>query len=165
MAWETERRRLSPGRVRRGVRALLGNTARGAYFVAEFDGAVVGQLSITPEWSDWRNGDFWWIQSVYVTPGFRRRGVLRALFRHVHKLAKSRRDICGLRLYMHARNQRARRVYERLGMRQSDYQLFEMEFGCGRRESESGGHPRARRNGGRLPIRQSTPCVPCLPRL
>jgi GNAT superfamily N-acetyltransferase len=128
MAWESERRRLIRVRVKRGVTALLKDPAKGTYHVAETGGAVVGQLLITYEWSDWRNGNFWWIQSVYVAPEFRQRGVFRALFNHVHKLAKSRRDVCGLRLYMHAENRRARRTYVRLGMSRSEYEVFEMDF-------------------------------------
>src|SRR2546427_12131369 len=83
IAWETERRRLHRPRVRRGVTALLKDDAKGIYFLAEEKGVVAGQLSITTEWSDWRNGDFWWIQSVYVAPEFRQRGVFRALYAHV----------------------------------------------------------------------------------
>ena len=128
MAEETEQLRLGPARVRRGVRALLNEPARGTYFVAELDGVVAGQLLITYEWSDWRNGNFWWIQSVYVPREFRRRGVFRALFRHVLRLAKSRRDVCGLRLYMDAHNHRARQTYERLGLKHTDYQVFELDF-------------------------------------
>jgi len=128
MAEETEQLRLSPARVRRGVRALLKEPARGTYFVAELDGVVAGQLLITYEWSDWRNGNFWWIQSVYVPREFRRRGVFRALFRHVLRLAQSRRGVCGLRLYMNAHNHRARSTYERLGLKRTDYEVFEMDF-------------------------------------
>jgi len=131
MAWETERRRLDPARVKRGVAALLRDRAKGTYFLAEENGAVLGQLLITLEWSDWRDGNFWWIQSVYVAPEFRKRGVFRSLFAHVHKLAKSRRDVCGLRLYVEGANRRAQRIYKRLAMRLSAYKIFEMDFGAG----------------------------------
>ena len=135
MAWETENRRLDPERVRQGVAALLSDPAKGTYFLAEGqqDGTitVAGQLLITYEWSDWRNGNFWWIQSVYVAEEFRGRGVFRALFNHVHTLAKGRRDVCGLRLYMDAQNQTARQTYERLGLKQTDYELFEIDFVMG----------------------------------
>ena len=135
MAWETENRRLDPERVRQGVAALLSDPAKGTYFLAEGqqDGTitVAGQLLITYEWSDWRNGNFWWIQSVYVAEEFRGRGVFRALFNHVHTLAKGRKDICGLRLYMDAQNQTARQTYERLGLKQTDYELFEIDFVMG----------------------------------
>ena len=128
MARETERRRLNPARVRRGVAALLKDRAKGIYFVAEENGAVVGQLLITYEWSDWRNGTFWWIQSVYVAPEFRQRGVFRALYAHVHRLAKARRDICGLRLYVDADNTRAQKTYAHLGMARSHYEIYELDF-------------------------------------
>jgi GNAT superfamily N-acetyltransferase len=132
MAWETEKRRLDPQRVGQGVAALLNDPAKGTYFIAETESrgrwVVAGQLLITYEWSDWRSGNFWWIQSVYVAEEFRAGGVFKALFNHVHALAKGRSDVCGLRLYVEANNQKARQVYERLGMKKTDYQLFEMDF-------------------------------------
>ena len=128
MAWETERRRLNRPRVNRGVRALLKDKARGIYFVVEVDDQIAGQLLITFEWSDWRNGNFWWIQSVYVAPEFRERGVFRSLYAHVHNLAKARRDVCGLRLYVEENNARAQKAYARLGMKESHYKFFEIDF-------------------------------------
>jgi len=128
IASETERRRLNRPRLMNGVRALLRDEAKGNYFVAEESGAVAGQLMITFEWSDWRNGNFWWIQSVYVAPEFRERGVFRSLYAHVRKLAKSRRDVCGLRLYVDEDNARAQRAYARLGMKESRYKIFEIDF-------------------------------------
>jgi GNAT superfamily N-acetyltransferase len=88
LAKESENLALDPARVKAGVEALLRDPAKGTYFVAEAGGAVVGQLLITHEWSDWRNGDFWWLQSVYVRSDFRRRGVFQALFDHVLASAK-----------------------------------------------------------------------------
>jgi len=132
LARETEHRQLDLGRLTQGVAALLADPAKGTYFVAESPAggtnAVAGQLLITYEWSDWRNGTFWWIQSVYVEEEFRSRGIFRALFEHVKKLAKERQDVCGLRLYMEASNILARQAYARLGMKQTDYELFEMDF-------------------------------------
>jgi GNAT superfamily N-acetyltransferase len=132
MAWETERRRLDPKRVRAGVRGLLKDPTRGSYFVAEFERngkkIIAGQLLITYEWSDWRNGSFWWIQSVYVEKEFRGQGVFRALFHRVHDLAKARKSVCGLRLYVDAQNASARRAYERLGLKLTNYQMFETDF-------------------------------------
>jgi ribosomal protein S18 acetylase RimI-like enzyme len=128
MAWETERRRLNRPRLAKGVLALLKNSAKGIYFVAEERGEIAGQLMITFEWSDWRNANFWWIQSVYVASEFRERGVFRSLYAHVHKLAKARRDVCGLRLYVDADNARAQNAYARLGMRESRYKFFEIDF-------------------------------------
>jgi len=114
--------------VTRGVKALLSDPTKGTYYLAEVDGVIVGQLLITVEWSDWRNGAFWWLQSVFVDPPFRRRGVFQALFRHVRQLASGRADVCGLRLYMDTHNAPARQVYERLGMKRIDYEVFEQEF-------------------------------------
>lgn len=126
LASETEDLRLDPACVRRGVTALLQDPAKGVYYVAETDGAVVGQLMVTYEWSDWRNGNLWWIQSVYVKPEFRRSGVFRLLFRHLQDLARSRKDVPAMRLYVHADNARARQSYERLGMKQTKYEVFEL---------------------------------------
>jgi GNAT superfamily N-acetyltransferase len=132
MAWETEKRRLELEGVRAGVTALLNDPSKGIYFVAEIESAasvfVAGQLLITYEWSDWRNGNFWWIQSVYVAEKFRGAGIFRALFEHTLALARSQPDVCGVRLYMDAENTQARRAYERLGLKQTNYQVFEMDF-------------------------------------
>jgi len=132
MALETEHRQLDIERVRQGVQALLSDPAKGAYFIAETETenetSIVGQLLITYEWSDWRNGNFWWIQSVYVVEQFRGQGIFRALFNHVDQLAKARKDVCGLRLYVDAQNDSARKTYERLGMKRTNYELFETDF-------------------------------------
>ena len=128
MAWETEHRKLSPTRVRRGVTALLADATKGAYYVAEARGRVIGQLLITYEWSDWRNGNFWWIQSVYVTPTWRGRGVFKALHAHIKRLARARPDVCGLRLYVDAHNAHAQAVYWRLGLQPTGYALWETDF-------------------------------------
>jgi len=128
LALETEGRRLDHKHLSAGVKALLSEASKGTYFIAEVGGQIVGQLLITREWSDWRNGHFWWIQSVYVLEKFRGAGVFRALFEHVHTLAKAQPDVCGLRLYMEAHNIRARQAYEKLGLKQTDYQIFEMDF-------------------------------------
>jgi GNAT superfamily N-acetyltransferase len=128
MAVETEQLQLPPPTVRAGVAAVLGDANKGLYFLAENAGRVMGQLMITYEWSDWRNGNLWWLQSVYVRPEDRGRGVFRALFAHLTELARARRDVAGLRLYMHAQNETARRTYERLGMKRAGYEVFEMDF-------------------------------------
>ncbi len=129
MALETEGRKLSPQRVLRGVLALLADPAKGAYFVAESDGGqVIGQLLITYEWSDWRNGNFWWIQSVFVTSSWRGRGVFKALHAHIERLARKRKDVCGVRLYVDAHNTKAKEVYARLGLRATHYELWETDF-------------------------------------
>jgi GNAT superfamily N-acetyltransferase len=128
LALETEHRALDLKLVLKGVEALLNDPVKGTYFVAEVDGAPVGQLLLTYEWSDWRNGHFWWIQSVYVSQEFRARGIFTALFQHVHELAAQRDDVCGLRLYVEGSNARAQRTYERLGMKRTPYEVFELDF-------------------------------------
>jgi GNAT superfamily N-acetyltransferase len=128
LALETERRQLAAEQVTAGVQQLLQDSAKGLYFVAEAEGRAVGQLLITYEWSDWRNGNFWWIQSVYVLEDFRRRGIFRALFNHVRELAGRRSDICGLRLYMDAHNASARSTYGSLGLKPTNYEMFEIDF-------------------------------------
>ena len=128
MAFETEQLQLDPKTVAAGVTALLEDSSKGVYFIAQVAGKPVGQLLITYEWSDWRNGTFWWIQSVYIVETFRCRGIFRALFEHVNALARARRDVCGLRLYVEEENTHAKQVYSQLGMRRTDYELFESDF-------------------------------------
>jgi GNAT superfamily N-acetyltransferase len=128
MARESEGRDLDPETLRTGVDAVFGDSNRGFYLVAEAEGRVVGQLLITTEWSDWRNGYFWWIQSVYVTPEYRRRGVYRELDSHVTAEARSRGDVCGIRLYVEENNHVAQRVYSNLGMSRSRYYMYEIDF-------------------------------------
>ena len=128
LAEESEHLRLDPVCVAAGVAALLSDPAKGIYYVAERNGSVVGQLMITYEWSDWRNGNLWWIQSVYVKEEFRAQGVFKALFRHLENLAQTNHDVAGLRLYMHSDNERARKTYERAGMKNSHYEVLEMDF-------------------------------------
>ena len=128
LARETEDLRLDLACVQAGVTALLADPSKGIYYVAEVDGDLVGQLMVTYEWSDWRNGNLWWIQSVYVREDFRRKGIFRRLFKHLEELARAREEVRSLRLYMHAENSTARRSYEELGMRQTQYQVFELEF-------------------------------------
>ena len=133
LAKETEDLELDPQVAGEGVRALLADASKGLYFVAESDGRVVGQVMITYEWSDWRNGNIWWLQSVYVLPEFRRQGIFRDLFQYVVARSKAEPGVWGLRLYMHAENAAARATYERLGMTATAYQVFELGT------SESGG--------------------------
>jgi GNAT superfamily N-acetyltransferase len=128
MALETEQRQLEPNTVAAGVMSALEDSSKGIYYIAEADGKPVGQMFITYEWSDWRNGNFWWIQSVYVVETFRGRGIFRALFEHVNALAKARADVCGLRLYVEAENAQAKQVYSRLGMNETEYDMFEIDF-------------------------------------
>ncbi len=128
MAAETEERALDPAVVGAGVAALLADPARGRYWVAEADGRIVGQLMVTWEWSDWRNGTMWWIQSVYVLPEYRRQGVFSALYRHVESRARATPDACGIRLYVEDGNERAQQTYLALGMLRPGYQVMETDF-------------------------------------
>lgn len=134
MALETEQRTLDHGRLRLGTRAVLEQPERGRFYVADLrqgspaDTVTVGQLLLTYEWSDWRNAQFWWIQSVYVHPAWRRQGIYRSMHRAVLDLAQSRTDVCGIRLYVEGHNTIAKRVYERVGLSLSAYQIYESDF-------------------------------------
>jgi GNAT superfamily N-acetyltransferase len=131
MAAETENRVLDPRIALAGAKALIKDPHKGFYLLAERpapDPRPLGQLMITFEWSDWRDGCFWWIQSVYVEPDCRQAGVFSALFRRAGELARARKDTCGLRLYVDCDNERAKMVYEGLGMAQTAYRLYELEF-------------------------------------
>ena len=130
LAQESEALTLDPTRARAGVEAMLRDPSKGIYYVAEVGGQVVGQTMITYEWSDWRNGNIWWIQSVYVKPEHRRTGVFRAIFQYLEKLCRARADVCSLRLYVHAENTRASQSYLRLGMTRTHYEIFELDVQC-----------------------------------
>ena len=125
MALETEGKELLPEVIGAGVRSLLARPGSGFYVVAEDDGKVVGSLLITKEWSDWRNGDFWWIQSVYVRPAWRRQGVYKRLYRHVQEQAAKDPAVCGFRLYVERENKQAQSTYRTLGMKETRYLVFE----------------------------------------
>jgi ribosomal protein S18 acetylase RimI-like enzyme len=128
MALETEHKTLDARTVRRGVGAALANDAHGRYFIAEDETAApIGQLMVTYEWSDWRNGQFWWIQSVYVVPAARRRGVFTAMYEHVDALVRSTAGVCGLRLYVESDNVAAQRTYARCGMHDARYRVMEID--------------------------------------
>ena len=128
LAEETEDASLDRETVRRGVRALLWDRARGSYYVACSDGRIIGQIMHTREWSDWRNGDIWWIQSVYVHPDHRRLGVFRSLYGHLKALAASDPGVVGLRLYVERENQAAQATYVGLGMRETPYLVMQYLF-------------------------------------
>lgn len=125
MARETEEMELNRHVLTRGVEALFEDRSLGRYFIAEVGGRPVGSLMITPEWSDWRNGVVWWIQSVYVVPDHRRHGIYAGLYEHVRRIAENNESIKGLRLYVDKRNTVAQQVYTRLGMNGEHYQVFE----------------------------------------
>jgi GNAT superfamily N-acetyltransferase len=128
LATETEGQTLDSALLRPGVQAVLDDPSLGRYYVAEIGGQVVGQLMTTYEWSDWRNGLFLWIQSVYVLPGHRGSGVLRALYGHLEELGREDPRICGIRLYVDRGNVRAQEVYARLGMHRSNYGVMETVY-------------------------------------
>jgi ribosomal protein S18 acetylase RimI-like enzyme len=125
MALETENVVLLEETSARGVAGLFANPGLGFYLVAEAAGEVVGSLMITTEWSDWRDGIFWWIQSVFVRPEFRRRGVYRNLYRFVQDMGSADRAVCGFRLYVERDNTTAQQAYKALGMEELDYVMFE----------------------------------------
>jgi GNAT superfamily N-acetyltransferase len=140
MALETESRRLDLATLREGILAFLGNPGYGFYLVAELpedkSRKPVGQLMITYEWSDWRNGVFWWIQSVYVSPERRGQGVFRAMHSHIIAKAKADPRVCGIRLYVERQNHRAQTVYQRVGLHQSVYTVYEQDFVLGHMGNE-----------------------------
>ncbi len=137
MAKETEDKELDVDLLRPGVEAVLNRHDLGFYLVAEHTGRPVGQLLITYEWSDWRNASFWWIQSVYVSPEYRRMGVYKALHGYAVVEARRQGDVCGLRLYVIRDNRVAQGVYASLHMRQASYDMYEIEFGTGREEDDA----------------------------
>jgi len=128
MAAESEDKGLDLDRLRRGVEALLAHPADGHYLIAWRGAERAGALMLTYEWSDWRNGRFWWIQSVYVPPQWRRQGVYRALHQHVRARALADPEACGLRLYVERDNATAMATYLALGMHETHYRLYEEEF-------------------------------------
>ncbi len=125
MALETEGKHLDENILKAGVNAVLSNNDRGFYVVAEEAGRVAGGLLVTREWSDWRNAWFWWIQSVYVVPEARGKGLYRELSAFVWAMAHEAGDVCGVRLYVEKENHTAQAVYQRLGMHETDYLMYE----------------------------------------
>lgn len=137
MALETEGKTLDRERLTRGVSAVLEDPSKGFYLVAERaeareeEQAIVGQLLVTFEWSDWRNGTFYWVQSVYVDPSARRRGVYRALYANVIERARHAEGVSGVRLYVERHNRIAQSTYAALGMSRAAYEMFEVDFVLG----------------------------------
>lgn len=124
MASETEDLSLDPKIVTRGVNGVFETPGRGQYYIAEDNGAVIASLLITYEWSDWRNTDVWWFQSVYVIPSYRRSGIFRTMYSYVKQEAE-RQNIAGLRLYVESNNDPARKTYEAMGMSSQHYTMYE----------------------------------------
>ncbi|HMA63177.1 MAG TPA: GNAT family N-acetyltransferase [bacterium] len=125
MALETEDKDLDFRTISRGVKAVLEDKNKGFYLIAEIDGQAVGSLMITFEWSDWRNGFFWWIQSVYVVKEQRRQGAYTALHKKVRDLARQNDDVIGFRLYVEKNNISAQKTYEKIGMQPTYYKMYE----------------------------------------
>lgn len=128
IAMETEDVRLDPETIKRGVAALLGDDSKGRYWLAIDGDNIAGQIMVTYEWSDWRNGMLWWIQSVYVDADYRRKGIFTALYQHVEALAKSTPNIAGIRLYVDEDNTRAQNTYDVLGMKMTTYRVMQALF-------------------------------------
>jgi GNAT superfamily N-acetyltransferase len=124
MAWETEQITLVPEIVTKGVNSVFTNLSRGQYWVAEKEGNVVASMLITFEWSDWRNTNVWWFQSVYVLPLYRRTGIFRSMYLHIKNEA-DKQGVAGLRLYVETKNSRAKKTYEALGMKSEHYTMYE----------------------------------------
>lgn len=124
LALETEGKRLDPYTVSAGVKAALEDPSKGVYYVALVGERVVGQLMITREWSDWRNGWIWWVMSVYVNEEFRKQGVFKALFAYAEREARNA-EAAMLRLYVERENAKAQSVYKALGMEMTSYGVME----------------------------------------
>ncbi|MBK9390388.1 MAG: GNAT family N-acetyltransferase [Bacteroidetes bacterium] len=124
MAWETEQLTLIHDVVIKGVKAVFDNTSRGQYWVADNNGQVIASLLITFEWSDWRNANVWWFQSVFVLPSFRRKGIFRKMYSFIKDEAE-KQGIAGLRLYVETNNIPAQKTYESLGMQSEHYRMYE----------------------------------------
>lgn len=125
MALETEAKVLTLEVVSNGVRTLLKNPEYGFYVIAETSGEIVGSLMVTTEWSDWRDGEFWWVQSVFVRRDYRRQGIYRKLYEYIKAKAAKRRNVCGFRLYVERDNGVAQQAYAKLGMSETFYKVFE----------------------------------------
>lgn len=127
MALETEDRALARPIIEAGLNAVLSDPHKGFYLVAEQEGRIAGNLMITFEWSDWRNGPMWWFQSVYIRPEDRGKGLFRQMYQHVLDMARSK-GVKEVRLYVDKENKNAQKVYESLGMVQSHYYMYEIEL-------------------------------------
>ena len=129
LALETENKTLDAVTVRNGVARGLAVGDEVTYFVAETDNRIIGQLLLTREWSDWRDGWMYWLGSVYVHADFRGQGVFRQLVDHAKKQLKQRGDVVCLRLYVEHENQPAIETYNRLGFKDTGYRVMEMPVG------------------------------------
>ncbi len=125
MAWETEKLELDDSVIQNGVHAIFADPAKGTYYVSEIDGQVNGSFLITTEWSDWRNGEILWFQSVYVLPEYRGKKIFRAMYEHIRSMVLNSDRYAGIRLYVDKTNHTAQKVYQKMGMVNHHYELFE----------------------------------------
>ncbi len=128
MAMETENKKLNKETVTKGVQEVFNTPSLGYYIIVKDSSGILGCLMITYEWSDWRNGLFWWIQSVYVKKEYRRKGVYRKMYKFIHERAIADKKCTGIRLYVENNNSIAQKVYNNLGMTETYYKLFEVDF-------------------------------------
>ena len=128
MARETEDRTLEDRIIRAGVQRIFDEPDQGFYLVAENEERIIGTLMVTREWSDWRNGVFWWLQSVYVQKSWRRCGVFRRLYQYVLEDSRNRKNLAGIRLYVAKENPLAQQVYQKVGLLYSGYHVYELDF-------------------------------------
>lgn len=127
LAYETEDKKLDMNILTKGVKNIVLDENKGIYHVCEVDGKVVGQIMYTYEWSDWRNGTFIWVQSVYVHKDYRGKGIFKALYNHVKKICDSSSDYVGIRLYVEKENFTAQKTYQNIGMKELNYYMYEYE--------------------------------------
>lgn len=127
LAFETEDKKLNMEILEEGVRNLIKDENKGIYHVCEIDGKIIGQIMYTFEWSDWRNGTFLWVQSVYVNKNYRGKGVFKSLYNHIKSMCDSDDNICGIRLYVERENYVAQKTYSSLGMKECNYHIYEYE--------------------------------------
>ena len=127
LAYETENKILDMNILTRGVEAIIKDENKGIYHVCEINGEVVGQIMYTFEWSDWRNGTFLWIQSVYVNKEFRWIVIFKALYKFIRDIEDNDNNICGIRLYVEKENTIAKKTYKNIGMKECNYYIYEYD--------------------------------------
>lgn len=127
LAFETEDKKLDREILHKGVEALIKDESKGVYYLCEVNGEVVGQIMYTYEWSDWRNGLFIWVQSVYVDKEYRGKGIFKKLYNHIKEICDNDENICGIRLYVELENYTAQKTYGALGMEKCNYHMYEYE--------------------------------------
>ena len=127
LAYETEDKKLDKDILIKGVKKILSDETKGIYHVCEVDGKVVGQIMYTYEWSDWRNGTFIWVQSVYVHKDYRGKGIFKALYNKVKEICDSSDEYVGIRLYVERENYNAQKTYQKIGMSECNYYMYEYE--------------------------------------